>query len=60
MLILFFDKDKESMELAIKQNSIIPKEKVNNIINDLKNNKGSKLIIRLEHPFEYIILWIYS
>ena len=56
MLILFFDKDKESMELALKQNNIIPKENVNNIINDLKNNKGSKLIMRLEHPFEYIIL----
>ena len=26
-----------------------------NIINELKNNKGSKLIMRLEHPFEYII-----
>ena len=56
MLILFFDKDKESMELALKQNNIIPKENVSNIINDLKNNKGSKLIMRLEHLFEYIIL----
>ena len=44
------------MELALKQNNIIPKENVNNIINELKNNKGSKLIMRLEHPFEYIIL----
>ena len=44
------------MELALKQNNIISKEKVNNIVNDLKNNKGSKLIMRLEHPFEYIIL----
>ena len=52
MLILFFGKDKESMELALEQNNIIPKENVNNIINDLKNNKGSKL----EHLFEYIIL----
>ena len=56
ILILFFDKDKESMELALKQNNIIPKENINNIINELKNNKGSKLIMRLEHPFEYIIL----
>ena len=55
MLILFFDKDKESMELALKQNNIIPKENVNNIINELKTNKGSKLIMRLEQPFEYII-----
>ena len=44
------------MELALKQNNIIPKENVNNIINKLKNNKGSKLVTRLEYPFEYIIL----
>ena len=56
ILISFFDKNKESMELALKQNNIIPKENINNIINELKNNKGSKLIMRLEHPFEYIIL----
>ena len=29
---------------------------MNNIIDELKNNKGSKLIMRLEHPFEYSIL----
>ena len=56
MLLLFFDKDKESMELALKQNNIIPTENINKIINELKNNKRSKLIMRLEHPFEYIIL----
>ena len=56
MLILFFDKDKESVELALKQYNIIPKENINNVINELKINKGSKLIMRLEHPFEYIIL----
>ena len=56
MLILFFDKDKESMELALIQNNVIPQENINNIINELKNNEGSKLIMRLEHQFEYIIL----
>ena len=40
MLILFFDKDKESMELAFQQNNIIPKENINNIINGLKIIKG--------------------
>ena len=48
------------MELALKQNNIIPNERVNNTINYLKNNKGSKLIMRLEQPFEYIILLTYS
>ena len=44
------------MELALKQNNIIPKENINDIINELKNNIESKLIKRLEHTFEYIIL----
>ena len=56
MLILFFNKDKESMELALKKNNIIPTENINNIIKELKNNVGSKLIKRPEHTFEYIIL----
>ena len=56
MLILFFDKDKDSKKIALKQNNIIEKEKQNDIINKLKNNEGSKLIMKLEHPFEYIIL----
>jgi hypothetical protein len=43
------------MELALKQNNIIPKEEHNNIINTLKNKKGSKLIMRLENPFEYVV-----
>ena len=38
MLILFFDKDKDLMELTLKQNNIIEKEKQNDIINKLKNN----------------------
>jgi hypothetical protein len=33
MLILFFNKDRDSMESALKQNNIIPKEQVNDVIN---------------------------
>jgi hypothetical protein len=55
MLVLFFDKDRDSIELALKQNNIIPKEDYSDILNTLKTNKGSKLIMRLEHPFEYYI-----
>jgi A32 protein len=55
MLILFFDKDKDSMESALKQNNIIPKEEYTEIYNTLKNSKGAKIILRLEHPFKYII-----
>ena len=46
------------MELALKQNNIIEKEKQNDIINKLKNNKGSKLIMKLEHPFNWIIEYL--
>lgn len=56
MLILFFDKDKDSLDAALKQNNIIPKEEYNSIIKTLKNNKGSKLVMRLEHPFTYEIV----
>jgi hypothetical protein len=55
MLILFFNKDRDSMESALKQNNIIPKEQINDVINTLKNNRGSKLIMRLDHPFDYKI-----
>jgi hypothetical protein len=55
MLVLFFDKDRDSMESALKQNNIIPKEQINDVLNTLKNNRGSKLIMRLEHPFDYKI-----
>ena len=55
MLILFFDKDRESMELAMKHNNVVPKEEINDVINTLKHNKRSKLIMRLEHPFDYVI-----
>ena len=43
------------MELALKQNNIIKKDKQNDIIVKLKNNKRSKLIMQLEHPFDWII-----
>ena len=56
MLLLFFDRDKESMELAIKQNNVISTEHINNIINKSKNNKKSKLIMRLGDLFECIIM----
>jgi hypothetical protein len=55
ILILFFDKDKDSMESALKQNNIIPKEEHAKIYDTLKYIKGAKLILRLEHPFEYYI-----
>src|SRR5271166_6680061 len=53
MLVLFYDKDKESRDAAFKENDIglcsVEKE---NIIKTLKNVKNSKVIFRLGQPFE--------
>jgi hypothetical protein len=55
MLVLFFNKDEISMKQAFEENDIVPKEKKKAIINKLKNSKGSKLILRLEHPYNYVV-----
>ena len=56
MLVLFFNKDETSMKQALEENDIIPKEKRSEIIRELKERKGSKVILRLQHPFDYAIL----
>ena len=57
MLVLFYDKDKESREAAFKENDIglsVPEKE--EILKTLKENKKSKVILRLIHPFEFNIL----
>ena len=56
MLVLFFNKDEKAMKQALEENKIVPKEKRPIIIHQLEKNKGSKLILRLEHPFSYSIV----
>jgi hypothetical protein len=57
VLILFYDKDKESRDAAFKENDIgiTPFEK-DNIVRELKNNVNSKLIMHLFQPFSYEVL----
>ena len=55
-LILFYNKDKNAMKQALEENAIIPLSEHQNIIENLKENKGSKLLLRLEQPFEYLII----
>src|SRR5712675_1897453 len=55
MLILFFDKDRESMKSAFTENHVIPVELHNDVINKLKQEK-TKLIVRLQQPFSYLII----
>ena len=57
MLILFFDKDRESREAAFKENDIgISQTEKNNIVTALKNNARLKLVMHLASPFSYEIL----
>lgn len=56
MLVLFFNKDESAMKQALEENDIVPKDKKQNIITHLKKNKSSKLILRLNHPFDFIVV----
>jgi len=52
-LVLFYNKDKMALKNALEENQIIPKDEHEDYINKLKQNKGSKLLLRLQHPFKY-------
>lgn len=57
MLVLFYDKDRESRAAAFKENDIsISASDKERILNTLKNDKSSKVIMRLVHPFGWRIL----
>jgi hypothetical protein len=56
MLVMFFNKDETSIKQALEENDIVPKEKKREIINKLKGSKGSKVILRLQYPFNYIVI----
>jgi hypothetical protein len=57
VLVLFYDKDRESREAAFKENDIgmsVGEKQI--IVETLKTNKNSKMIMRLIQPFEHVIL----
>jgi len=57
ILVLFYDKDKESREAAFKENDIgISSVEKENIIRRLRNEKTSKLVIQLYSPFDFEVL----
>jgi hypothetical protein len=56
MLVLFYDKDKESRDAAFKENDIgLSSAEKENIVKTLKNVKNSKVIFRLVQPFEFLV-----
>jgi len=55
--VLFYDKDKKSREAAFEENDIgIEKNERSKIIEKLKNNKNSKLVMQLFPSFNYAVL----
>jgi hypothetical protein len=57
VLVLFYDKDRESREAAFKENDIgMSVGEKESIVETLKTNKNSKMIMRLIQPFEHVIL----
>ena len=57
MLVLFYDKDKDSRENAFSENDIgLTKEEKQNIIDFLKKNKSSKVIFKLVQPFQFFLI----
>ena len=55
-LVLFYNKDRQSMKDALDENNIIDKDDRDSYINELKKIKGSKLLLRLEHPYQFTLL----
>jgi len=57
VLVLFYDKNKESREAAFKENDIgLSSDEKDKIVKELKSRKGAKVVLRLVQPFEFYIL----
>jgi len=57
MLVLFYDKDKDSRESSFAENDIgLSREEKEHIISQLKNCRSSKVIFKLVQPFEFHLL----
>ena len=56
MLVLYYNKDDKSMINAFDENNIVNKAERDDIIQKLKEYKHSKLVFKLEYPYEYNVL----
>ena len=54
--VLYYEKDRKSLEDALNENGIIPAEEHATIVEKLKATPHSKLVLRLEHPYPYEIV----
>ena len=55
-LVLFYEKDEDSLKSALSENNVVPKDLRKQVIESLKSNNKTKLLLRLEHPYGYCIL----
>lgn len=55
-LVLFYNKDENAMKQALEENAVIPKEKRENVLVFLKENKTGKLLIRLQFPRSFLLI----
>jgi len=55
MLILYYNKDGSALQLALEENNVIEKDERAKVIKYIKNNRSSKIIMKLEHPYNYIV-----
>ena len=53
MLVLYYNKDDKSLFNAFEENNIVNKAERDDIIHKLRENKHSKLVLKLEYPYEY-------
>ena len=56
MLVLYYNKDDKSMINAFDENNMVNKAERDDIMQKLKEYKHSKLVLKLEYPYEYNVL----
>ena len=55
MLVLYYNKDDSALQLALEENNIIEKDKRAEVKKYIRDNKNSKIIMKLEYPYNYIV-----
>ena len=55
-LVQFYEKDEDSLKTALSENGVIPKEQRQEVVAKLKKGRKSKLVLKLEHPYDYRVL----
>ena len=53
--VVFYTKDRDSFDDCLRENDVVPREKINDIKSTLKEKKYSKLVLILEQPTCYFI-----